>query len=148
MAKRFLFNVSGVNTILQTSLYNIIGSSAYYGNFQEIIRHLAEEILYPISDYDRNPVLELFSQQGVDEEDAEDIIPNITIMLARMLSVVAHSIVTEDVYYEVSIDQHCNMLVEVFPIQETPTNNYLDEIRKDYEEGHWIPPRMREMAGI
>ena len=148
----YCFDARDINVHIGQSLLPHLGPMAVSGNYSDIIQSLFENILYPYSDYPRTNYYQAFEDYSVDEEVANEIVNNLIPLIARTLNTVFTGLIGSHLF-DIEIDEYGVVYIEdLGPIppqhQETQGYDFSDSIKSDIEEGHYVPPRFRRLAGF
>lgn len=143
----FHFDISPVNTTLMDYISSFSELGNVYGNYGPLIEETLQSLVYPYTDYDYGTLYEAIMSYGVSIETAEAISAYLKQTLGRMLNYSGILELCMENQVSIKVTSLGMAIIQltphVIPGEDTLRQQLIERELEAYENGDYIPPRMR-----
>ena len=141
-----------LNEYIGMLLVASVGPSARSGNYLGFIQCVIESNLYPYSDTPMEAHYQALNHLGLSEEQVDDLICIVFGNIQRTLANVFGKAIGQHQFDVTAYPDGRLVIQDLGPARVGPVHQFLNDwekmIRQDMEDGHYIPPRIRRLAGF
>ena len=152
--KNIVFSISNMNEMVARMLEPSLGPSAYHNNYGPAIIQTVERLLHPDYQSTPFPIEELLHYPGVDVSLSETVGGELTSSLSRTLNSSFGGRIGLHLFSVTMISPGELLVEDNGPMPEEVKergdlgSQIRETVERDIEEGHWVPERLRNFAGL
>lgn len=148
MYSRLLIDANEIVAIIQVKIYQVTGNVDVRSNdYSDLVLEIVEDFL-AVDVTDRTSIYQSFAEYGIDKDTVMEIMPYITLPIAKVLGpVINHT--DRNIYYEYTLQPNNALIIDVkrLPEQTNPFDWSSEKFQQSIENGDFIPERVRRIHG-
>jgi hypothetical protein len=155
MSQKICFDAAELHRSIANSLYPVLGPATFSNNYTPILRNLSEQLLSVDKNFPRYDSYAEFASYGISEELAEQAISLLLEPLYRMFKPyfgerIGVNVFAVEIYPDGRlIVEDCGALRDDYAgVEPDLWNNFQKYIADGIDNGDWVSPRLRQLAGF